>query len=57
MQVLLLIVVCRMYGTYDLKMVGKIMKGTRVEKKVDGIYRGKKVENKNCENFSDINAI
>ena len=46
-----------MYGTYDLKMVGKIMKGTRVEKKVDGIYRGKKVENKNCENFNDINAI
>ena len=38
---LLRIVVCRMYGTHELKMVGKIMKGIRldwsgVEKKVDG---------------------
>ena len=38
---LLCIVVCRMYDTHELKMVGKIMKGIRVEwsgveKKVDG---------------------
>ena len=56
LQVLFLIVVCRMYGTHELKMVGKIMRGIRVEwsgveKKVDGIYRGKKVENKNCGIF------
>ena len=42
---------------HDLKMVGKIKRETRVEKKVDGIYRGKRVENKNCENFSNINAV
>ena len=54
---LLLIVVRRIYGMHDLKMVGKIMRGTRVEKKVDGIYRGKRVENKNCGNFSDISAV
>jgi len=57
LQVLLLIVVCRIYGTHDLKMVGKIMRGTRVEKKVDGIYRGKRVENKNGGNFSDISTV
>ena len=28
---LLLIVVCRMYGMHELKMVGKIMRGIRVE--------------------------
>ena len=38
---LLCIVFCRMYGTHELKVVGKIMKGIRVEwsgveKKVDG---------------------
>ena len=57
MQVLLLIVVCRMYGMHDLKMVGRIMRGIRVEKKVDGIYRGKRVENKNGGNFSDISTV
>ena len=57
MQVLLLIVVCRMYGTHDLKMVGRIITGIRVEKKVDGIYRGKRVENKNGGNFSDISTV
>ena len=57
LQVLLLIVVCRMYGMQDLKMVGKIKRGTRVEKKVDEIYRGKRIENKNCGNFSDISAV
>ena len=31
MQELLRIVVCRMYGTYELKMVGKIIRGIRVE--------------------------
>ena len=30
--------VCRMYGMHELKMVGRIMRGIRVEKKVDGIY-------------------
>ena len=30
--------VCRMYGTHELKMVGRIMRGIRVEKKVDVIY-------------------
>ena len=54
---LLLIVVCRIYDTHDLKMVGKIMRGTRVEKKVDGIYRGKRVENKNGGNFNDISIV
>ena len=38
---LLRIVVCRMYDTHELKMVGKLMRGIRVEwsgveKKVDG---------------------
>ena len=33
------------------------MRGTRVEKKVDGIYRGKRVENKNGGNFSDISTV
>ena len=46
-----------MYGTHELKMVGRIMRGIRVEKKVDGIFRGKRIENKNCENFSKINAV
>ena len=57
MQVLFFIVVCRMYGTHELKMVGKIMRGIRLEKKVDGIYRGKRVENKNHGNFSNISAV
>ena len=57
LQVLLLIVVCRMYGMHELKMVGRIMRGIRVEKKGDGIYRGKRVENKNRENFSNISAV
>ena len=43
MQVLFLIVVCRIYGTHELKMVGRIMRGIRVEKKVDEIFRGKRV--------------
>ena len=57
MQVLLLIVVCRMYGTHELKMVGRIMRGIRMEKKVDRIYKGKRVENKNCGNFSNISVV
>ena len=54
---LFLIVVCRIYGTHELKMVGRIMRGIRVEKKVDGIFRRKRVENKNRENFSNISAV
>ena len=54
---LFLIVVCRMYGTHELKMVGRIMRGIRVEKKVDGIFRGKMVENKNRGNFSTISVV
>ena len=54
---LFLIVVCRMYGTHELKMVGRIMRGIRVGKKVDGIYKGKRVENKNCGNFSNISVV
>ena len=46
-----------MYGTHELKMVGRIMRGIRMEKKVDGIYRGKRVENKNRENFSNISTV
>ena len=57
LQVLFLIVVCRMYGTHESKMVGRIMKGIRVEKKVDGIFRGKRVENKNRGNFSNISVV
>ena len=57
LQVLFLIVVCRMYGTHDLKMVGRIMRRIRLEKKVDGIFREKRVENKNCGNFSNISAV
>ena len=57
LQVLFLIVVCRMYGMHELKMVGRIMRGIRVEKKVDGIFRRKRVENKNRENFSNISAV
>ena len=57
LQVLFLIVVCRIYGMHELKMVGRIMRGIRVEKKVDGIYREKRVENKNRENFSNISAV
>ena len=45
-----------MYGTHELKMVGRIMRGIRLEKKVDGIFRKKRVENKNCGNFSNISA-
>ena len=33
------------------------MRGIRVEKKVNEIYRGKRVENKNCGNFSNISAV
>ena len=54
---LLLIVVCRMYGTHELKMVSKIMRGIRVEKKVDRIFREKRVENENRGNFSNISAF
>ena len=54
---LFLIVVCRMYGTHELKMVDRITRGIRVGKKVDGIFRGKRVENKNCGNFSNISAV
>jgi len=46
-----------MYGTHEMKMVSRIMRGIRVEKKVDGIYRGKSVENKNCRNFSNISVV
>ena len=46
-----------MYDTHELKMVGSIMWGIRVEKKVDGICMGKRVENKNRENFSNISAV
>ena len=38
-------------------MVGRIMRGIRVEKKIDGIFRGKRVENKNRGNFSNINVV
>ena len=54
---LFLIVVYRMYGTHELKMVGRIMRGIRVGKKVDGIYKGKRVENKNSGNFSNISVV
>ena len=54
---LFLIVVCRMYGTHELKMVSRIMRGIKVEKKVDGVFRGKRVENKNRGNFSNVSAV
>ena len=54
---LFLIVVCRIYDTHELKMVGRILRGIRVEKNVDGTFRGKIVENKNRGNFSNISAI
>ena len=54
---LFLIIVCRMYGMHELKMVGRIMRGIRVEKKVDGIFWGKRVENKNDGNFSNISVV
>ena len=54
---LFLIVVWRMYGTHELKMVGRIMREIRVEKKVDGVFRGKRVENKNRGNFSNVSAV
>ena len=57
MQVLFLIVVCRMYDTHELKIVGRIMSRIRVEKKVDEIFRGKRVENKNGGNFNNISAV
>ena len=57
LQVLFLIVVCRIYGTHELKMIDRIMRGIRVEKKVDRIFRGKIVENKNHGNFSNISAV
>ena len=37
---LFLIVICGMYGIHELKMTGRIMRAIRVEKKVDGIFRG-----------------
>ena len=57
LQVLFLIVICGMYDTHELKMVGRIMRAIRVEKKVEAIFRGKRVENKNCGNFSNISAV
>ena len=54
---LFLIVVCRMYDTHELKIVGRIMSRIRVEKKVDEIFRGKRVENKNGGNFNNISAV
>ena len=57
LQVLFLIVVCRMYGTHELKMVDRIMRGVRVEKKVDRIFRGKRVENENRGNFNSISVV
>ena len=38
-------------------MVGRIIREVRVEKKVDEIFRRKRVKNKNCGNFSNINAV
>ena len=35
-----------MYNMYELKMVDRILRGIRVEKKVDRNFRGKIVENK-----------
>ena len=46
-----------MYGTHELKMVSRIMRGIKAEKKVDQIFRGKRVENKNRENFSNISVV
>ena len=46
-----------MYDTHELKMVGRIMRRIRVEKKVDGIFRGKIVENKNRKNFNNISIV
>ena len=57
LQVLFLIVVCRMYGTHELKMVDRIMRGVRVEKKIDRIFRGKIVENENRGNFSSVSVV
>ena len=57
LQVLFLIVVCRMYGMHELKMVDRIMRGVRVEKKVDRIFRGKIVENENRGNFSSVSVV
>ena len=54
---LFLIVVCRMYDTHELKIVDRIMSRIRVEKKVDEIFRGKRVENKNRRNFNNISAV
>ena len=57
LQVLFLIVVCRMYGMHELKIVDRIIRGIRLEKKVDRIFRGKIVENKNHGNFSSISVV
>ena len=57
LQVLFLIVVCRMYSTHELKMVDRIIRGIRMEKKVDRIFRGKRIENKNRGNFSSISVV
>ena len=46
-----------MYDTHELKMVGRIIRRIRVEKKVDGIFREKIVENKNRENFNNISIV
>ena len=48
LQVLFLIVVYRIYDTHELKMIDRIMRGIKVEKKVDRIFRGKRVGNMNC---------
>ena len=57
MQVLFFIVVCRMYGTHELKMVDRIVREIRVEKKIDRIFRGKRVENENHGNFNSISVV
>ena len=57
LQVLFLIVVCRMYSTHELKMVDRIMREVRVEKKIDRIFRGKRVEKENCGNFNSISVV
>ena len=55
---LFLIVVCKIYDTHELKMVGRILRGIRVEKNVDGTFRGKRVENK-CKDTirNELNSI
>ena len=38
-------------------MVDRIIRGIRVEKKVDRIFRGKIVENENRGNFSSVSVV